>query len=53
MKGLPVTFRYLDPTLHGVHPQQAGERQKLATDLPASPRRSSTSAQIPSMSPTP
>jgi len=33
MKGLPVTFRFLDPPLHEFVPNRADERQKLATDL--------------------
>jgi pyruvate,orthophosphate dikinase len=33
MKGLPVTFRYLDPPLHEFIPNRPEERQRLATDL--------------------
>ncbi len=33
MKGLPVTFRYLDPPLHEFVPNGLEERQKLASDL--------------------
>ncbi len=33
MKGLPVTFRFLDPPLHEFIPNRIDERQKLAADL--------------------
>jgi pyruvate,orthophosphate dikinase len=33
MKGLPVTFRFLDPPLHEFVPNRPDERQRLATDL--------------------
>ncbi len=33
MKGLPVTFRFLDPPLHEFMPNNVEERQRLAADL--------------------